>query len=444
MTTIEKIRRTVQELDKFELSEQFRESPRSTTSLVNEALLERYTNLRNDYLKSSIENEMAKQVKTFDGENFEMPELPMNAEQVEAQRLESQERLLQTARNAQNNWDQLQADFSRLQERKADLRKMLEEYEKDGDSLDLGTEEDDVVVEEEELEVQQERLLALQQRKKELLSKLHSLQEEHRAVELQSTEAEANISILSYDDEAIVEIEKDNEKLREKIDANKEMAAYFETMRLVTEELSGIRVLAVEDGNGDGVDVVLRLEILYSHQLEISLQADDYKKDCLRVASARLLTPPVITVEVGDDRAKHLELTIPMLDDLVSLAQPQPRSKALAFVIQETACRIEMITKRAEELYRLVDNESYHIEKGEPATNDYGRCDYEVVVTIVGHNVRALVCMTPDCPRVSGSVYLKDISDESNQDILEASKSTLYKRPEDLLEDVKKMLDTRK
>ena len=446
-TSIDQIRQQVQALDKYELQEPFRESPRSTATVVDGSLLERYSNMRDEYLKKSIENTVATHVTTFDGENFQYPELPVKVEVLEASQKEAQSKLQQTSRNVQSNLDQLQSDFARLRERKEDLRKMLEEFEGDGDSLDLGMGEEEQGVEEEDLEAQQERLLALQQRKKDLLGKLSRLQEEHRSVELESTENEANLSIVSCDSEAIAEIEKENQSLRETIDANKDMAGYFETMRLVTEELSGIRVLSVEEGNSEGVDCVLRLEILHSHQVEIGLEADARKKEGLRVAFAKLITPPKIQVPVSFNSTQTIELPISTLDDLVVLAQPQPRSKALAFVIQETVARIEMIRERADELCSLFAEKSVRMEKSLPASNGFGRCDHEVICSLPENNVKVLLRMTPDCPRLPGSVYLDQITGpdgEDLDDILESTRKTQHQRPVELLMDVQKNLNSQK
>ena len=415
--TIDQVRQTLQELDQFKPNEEFLEtSPRTTVSLVDGELLQRYVSLRDDYLKKEIERGVVEEAQTFDGENFSdsalrLQEVERMRENICNRRQELWRELPETAKKAQASWDQLQADYARLEQRKEDLRRMLAEYQGDGDSLDLGTDEEVESVQDEDLEAEQERLITLQNRKKELLSKIHRLQDEYREVELQNSETEANTSILSYDDETIAEIEKENDELRKKIADNEEIAGYFETMRLVTEEMSGIRVLSVDEGNAaNGVDVVMTLEILHEHQVEIGLLADKFKKNCLGVFSATLLTPPKIVMEDENDRTKTIELPIPALNDLVSLAQPLPRPKGLAFVIQETVSRIEMIQERAEELFRLISNKNYRMHHNRPATNNYGRCDHEVSFIIPEHNVKVFVLMTPDCPRVPGSVYLEKIT----------------------------------
>ena len=443
-TTIDRIRQQVSELDQYDLPENFRdETPKSKTAVVDGALLERYVNLRDDYLKKSIDNTMAKHIPTFDGENFHVPESAIDDKELEDKKQIVQSKLQQLNRDVQTNWDQLQADFSRLQERKEDLRKMLEQYEGDGASLNLENEDDEEPVEEEDLQAQQERLLALQQRKKDLLSKLHRLQEEHRDIQIASTEAEASLIVRSHDTETIAEMEKENKILLEKISANKEMSSYFETMRLVTEELSGVRILAVEEGNSEDVDVLLQLEILHSHQVEIGLQADSQHKEGLRVASARLLSPSVVQLDIPTDYAATIDLRIPDLEDLVMLAQPQPRTKALAFVIQETIARIEMTNERAEELRLIYQDESFHIEKSVSSSNSYGRCDHEVIVTLPEFDVKVLLRMTPDCPRLPGSTFLDQISGPNPDDLkptLQSSRRMKAKRPITLLRTLKKRL----
>jgi hypothetical protein len=445
IVTVESIRQQVADLDKYDLPENFREeSPRTTTSIVDGALLERYVNLRDEYLKNSIENTLVKHVPTFDGlESFHVPEPAIDAKELADKREVVQRKLQQLSGNVQTNWDQLQGDFSRLQERKEDLRKMLEEYEGDGSSLYLEADGDEEPVEEEDLQAQQDRLVALQHRKKELLAKLHKLQEDHREIELSNAEADANLSILSYDSEAIAEIEKDNEILKEKITSNEEMATYFETMRLVTEEISGVRILAVEEGITKDMDVLLRVEVLRSHQVEIGLAEDSQRKVGLRVASARLLTPPVIKVEVPTEPSTTVELPIPVLDDLVLLAQPQPRTKALAFLIQEIIARIEMIHERAQELRLIYEDEAFQIEKSSSASNSYGRCDHEVIVTLKEFDVKVLVRMTPDCPRLPGSAFLDQISGPATdelQPVLQSSRKMKAKRPITLLRTLQKRL----
>lgn len=309
-TTVNQIQETVERLDKYDLPEGFRESPRSSAAFVDSQLLNRYSVLRDHYLKNSVDNTVVAQVVTFDGESFELPELPIQVEQVAARQKQVQTELVETSRTLQSNWNHLQADYSRLQQRKEDLRRMLEEFEEDTDSLDLEPEVD-LGVDEEDLEAEQNRILDLQQRKKELLAKLHRLQEENRTAAIESTETEANLSGISCDNETIAEIEKENQTLREKIASSQEMSSYFETMRLVTEELQGIRVTSVEEGSSlNCADVALRIEMLHAHQVEIGLQADRAKKAGLRVISAKLLTPPMVKVATGDESNETISLPV--------------------------------------------------------------------------------------------------------------------------------------
>lgn len=449
-TTVDEVRATLERLDKYDLPEGFRESPRSSTTIVDSQLLHRYSVLRDDYLKKSVDNTVVAQVVTYDGENFELPELPnIKVDEVGARQKHVQNELIQTSRTLQSNWNHLHADYARLQERKEDLRRMVEEFEKDGDRLDLDLDpEVEAPVDEEELENEQNRILALQQRKKELLAKLHRLQEENCKADLDLTETETSLSGVSYDNETIAQIEKENQNLRQKIEANQEMSSYFETMRLVTEELQGISIISVEEGALlEGVDVMLRIEILHSHQVEFGLQADKNKKDGLRVVSAKLLTPSMVKVATGCKDTRYITLPIPVLTDLVTLAEHMPRTKGLAFVIEETKSRIEMIHERASELCCLVLDECFQLEKSSSASNSYGRCDHEVVCALPEYGVKALMRMTPDCPRLSGSVYLDQISGpnlDELQNILESLRKTLHKRPVDLLRELKKALETRK
>jgi hypothetical protein len=451
MVTVERIRQQVEELDKYNLPENFREgeSPRTTASIVDGALLERYINLRDDYLQKSVENTVVKHITTFDGTKFDVPEhTSIDAKELQAHKHDVQGKLQQLARQVQTNQEQLQADFARLQERKEDLRKMLEEYERDNDTNDtsfqLDTEEQDnePPVEEEDLQAEQERLLALQQRKKELLAKLHSLQEEHRNVELANTELEANLGTRSYENHVVAEIEQENKVLQETIANNQEMATYFETMRLVTEEINGLRILNVEEGLDKQVDVLMKVEILQRHCMEIGLETDAQTRG-LRVAFARLVTPSVVKVDIPTDTSSTINLPIPVMDDLVLLAQPQPRSKALAFVIQEAIARIEMIHERAEELRLIHQDPSFRIEKSSSTSNSFGRCDHEVIVYLPEFDVKVLVRMTPDCPRLAGSTFLDQISgprSDGLKPVLQTSRRMKAKRPITLLRTLKKRL----
>lgn len=456
MVTVERIRQQVADLDKYDLPENFRDStdsPRSTTAaVVDGALLERYVNLRDDYLQKSIANTVVKHVTTFDGttHNFDIPtQTSIDAKELQAHKHDVQGKLQQLSRQVQTNQEQLHADFARLQERKEDLRKMLEEYEAEEKdrSFELDEDKDDdqgeqaPAVQEEDLQAQQERLLALQQRKKELLSKLHALQEEHRSVELASTEVEANLG-KSYENEVVVEMEQENKVLQETIANNQEMATYFETMRLVTEEISGLRILSVEEGQSKQVDVLMKVEILQQHCMEIGLQADPQTRG-LRVAFARLMTPSVVKVDIPTDMSPTIDLPIPVMDDLVLLAQPQPRSKALAFVIQEAIARIEMIHERAEELRLIYQDPSFRIETSSSTSNSFGRCDHEVIVYLPEFDVKVLVRMTPDCPRLAGSTFLDQISGPKSdglKPVMQSSRRMKAKRPITLLRTLKKRL----
>lgn len=136
-----------------------------------------------------------------------------------------------------------------------------------------------------------------------------------------------------------------------------------------------------------------------------------------------------------------------MLTDLVDLANHMPRTKGLAFVIEETKSRIEMIHERAEELCRIVSDKSFLMEKSFSTSNSYGRCDHEVVCSLPEHKVRVLLRMTPDCPRLPGSVYIDQISGPNKDDlreILDSTRKSSHKRPIDLLLELKQGLESLK
>jgi hypothetical protein len=165
---------------------------------------------------------------------------------------------------------------------------------------------------------------------------------------------------------------------------------------------------------------------LEKHIVEIILEnckkvfvstAGRHNDECFRVVSARILTSTILTDTLPEDEEEFqnnpsptVSITIPPLDDLVSLAKNLEPVHDLRFVLRETLSRIRILSNRMNELATL--RTKYLTKITDPANNKvhygFGGEDQEILCSL-DSQVTVVLRLTPDCPILRGSAYIQRI-----------------------------------
>jgi hypothetical protein len=442
--------------------------------MVDAKLIQRYESLRHEYITKTIEKAVLEELVTFDGTTFERnaknnhdsehQQQQQQEEEVEELELLQQrhdhvlQNVIQAARHVHAQVVHVQTEQAVLQQRKAEIWRMVEELEKEqgqqgpgGAGIGIGAsssnQENDVSgedvdmvgfnsdgnknnndqkgdeVSEQDFAAEEACLAELQEKKVLLQAKLRLLQQETQEMEqdtknmlekselhsLQNAQlADGKLHDDDDDDDdddnriavyqqATAKLQAENEEMRQKVAENKEMISYFDGVRLVMQELGGIRLLSVEqqpppktkssttitsatENNDDTGDInnnsnnnngplVLKVQFLKRHDVEIHLEAreNETKRNSnnMRVTQARILTPTLLqgpppaaaasTTNKNNHRKMPMpivKLEIPPLDDLVQVAKSMlpDGPKGLHFLVAAILDRLETMQLRVEEL----------------------------------------------------------------------------------------------
>eukprot|EP00979_Chaetoceros_neogracilis_P017064 scaffold10175_cov268-Chaetoceros_neogracile.AAC.20 len=255
-------------------------------------------------------------------------------------------------------------------------------------------------------------------------------------------------------------LKKDSQSMRMQAQDFRDMSDYYESTKGAIEVISGIKIISVTDakpteqGSNDTVSprkssprkqfkdqmsadkeraagagtIVLKVQLLDQHIVEIALRNcangriltssnnSNGHQDSFRVVSATLVTSSVLTDTLLDseEREKNptptVSVTIPPLDDLVSLATNLDPMQDLMFVLREALARIRILSARMNELALL--RQKYLTKITDSAKNKiqygFGGEDQEIFCSL-GSQVTVVLRLTNDCPILKGSVYIQRI-----------------------------------
>lgn len=425
MTDLREIRNALQELDNVDLP---------VPVNLDESLLVRYEKSRNEYLQRRIRQAVASRIATFDGNKFDDVSGP-SPEEMKSLENRKEDVLKQVTRNAQQideKMQQLLVKNKSLQVRKENVERMLDEMEKSGHKLDESLVDD---VDEAEMDKQEQKLMTLELRKHELEIKLGTLQKESMAIEKANQQNKLQLQaqgVTSIDVQSVSSMQQENDKLRSQLSSAEEIKSFYDNLGLVMEELGGISVVKVDQSSDE---MVLHVKLLHDHDVQIILKAN--KKNVLRVTKARFINS---TLVLGPN---NVQMEIPALDDLVRIAESIPgQGDDLRFVLQESIARITAIKARVQELAVLQTEVLTKIEKSYSYANTFGGEDQDVVCSL-NEQITVVLRLTPDCPRVKGSVYIDQIvglggwSVKHLEEMKENLNQQLFSSPVELIRAVK-------
>jgi len=389
MSTLkQQLHERLEQLQAYQLPDKFTQSACGEgAASVSDDILERYQRARNTYLQKRTQQVFYEHLATFSGDGVEFPDLPTEEakQQLKDRRLMTQQSLKETAVAVNKKFVAMIQSYESLVDKRQDLIQQVQDMTQEATVEDEEDGEDEPL-EEEELLAQEQRLANLRLRRAELQAELDQIRTETE--QKQQLLSKQPVRVLSPT--TVIAIQQNKAKITEL----QEMQEWYDTMRGVLEELSGMKILAV-DTAGEQNLVTMKVLLLDSHQVMITLQSDG--RDALLVVSARFITSTKVSV---DDT---LEWNIPSLEDLVQVSSSLGPVEDLRFVLRETMARIRIHQARVQEFTTL--RKLYLTKIGK--LPDGGQ-DQEIVCSLQ-EGITVVLRLSPDCPLVLGSVTVDQL-----------------------------------
>mmetsp|Transcript_15049 Transcript_15049/g.23122 ORF Transcript_15049/g.23122 Transcript_15049/m.23122 type:complete len:496 (+) Transcript_15049:186-1673(+) len=433
-SSYKELRSTLHQLEEYELSENLKSSFCSSSSAVNYSQTDkkialRYQAARDEYLRRRTCQAFYEHLAHFDGASVGMPKAPTAEEQnqLKGMQEDARESLEKTIASVNQKCQLLQTKYDTFLHRRDVVGKTLLELEKsefstlDGlDDLDKENKNNQAIedfVNEDDLSAVEEECAGLVRRRSELEIELSQLRHNSELKKKRLKETTSKLDIIRRSKDAPTQlvtegnIEKfkvETGQIRKKVEKFKEMSAWYECLRSVMEELTGVKLLSVTNGQTPN-NILLKLQLLGLHEVEIILVQQQRGQKCsnLRVQNARFLTSASVFSAASKEH-KTLQLSIPELDDLVRVCSSMAPAEDLRFLIRETTSRISAVTARVTELTLLRSKFVAKIGKIQASKKSFGGEDQEVVCSI-NKGITVVLRLTPDCPNVAGSVYIDQI-----------------------------------
>lgn len=454
-TTIADLRSALERLQAYQLPESLQ-----TTADISEQgnnIDERYEKARDEYLQKRFQQVFYEHLSTFDGHSVPLPDVPSEEECLELQEEHraAQAELKATAARVFEKHQALQSKYDTFVSRREEIARMIADIEEsDVDSDDEDKENDDGNdddVKEQDLVAAEQKCLALAKRKNELLLQIErrkadltlqekNLEETNRSLTELRT---ANVDAPDVTLDNLADIEAETDEMERSAKKFEEIRDWNDAMRLIIEEMTGIKILSVRNAEG-GKTILLLLQLLESHKLEIRLEPDPRRPNNLRIQDAKFLTSTIIR---GDsfDKTTRVELRIPDVDDLVRLCFTMGPVEDLRFLLRETVARISAIVARVHELTALRQKYLTKIGVLRHSGNSFGGEDQEIVCSI-NEGVTVVLRLTPDCPIGNGSVFVDQIvgvggwDSEILEDLKERLNDDFHRSPVKLMDSLKEEL----
>jgi hypothetical protein len=446
-TNLSELRSTLARLESYELPESLQSS---TDALIDkENIEERYEKARDEYLRKRYHQVFYEHLSTFDGHSVPFPDVPSEEEvcQLRQSHVEAQHKLEETARRVYENYQVLQSKYETFVRRREETARMIADMEESVFDED-DKENEDIDVNEQDLVAEEQKCMALAKRKNELLLQLTRKKADLANKEKKLTETTAALEVIRNTNlhlpivthENLADFEAETDAMERQVAKYNDIADWYNGMRVVTEELTGVKIMSVTNAE-NAKDILLTVQLLGAHQLEIRLRPDPRRQSNLRVQSTTFLTPTLIKAPWVENTSP-LELRIPDMDDLIRLGGNMGPIEDLRFLLREAVARISVTIARVDELAVLRQKYLTKVGVLHHSGHSFGGEDQEVVCSM-NEGVTVVVRLTPDCPIVNGSVYVDQIVGVSgwDQELLEDLKENLnevrHRGPVKLMEALK-------
>jgi hypothetical protein len=349
---VDKLKNLETELEFFS---QWQSSPSSSPRGVvdHSALMQRYHTAKQSYLQRRLEGFLVAQLETYDEnkpQHFDFPEVESEGEHNQA--LAS---LQTTVQGIQTQVSQLRDTYQTICTKREELEQMIQDLQEDDNmQVDTTAEEEEekdekLPVAEVDMALEQERMDELQRTKRRLQEKLQTIRKERDKLQQQGRHNQNDILLLQQKTEG-----QDKQQLEQKIQELKEMKLFYDSLREVLEELGGVKILEVKE---DAKTHHLNLHILLYEQFQVQIELEVYRKNALKLVTAKWISNPVVHANVNDDdddNSGSLSLAMSSLDDLVQVAKTNlAPPHDVRFVVRESLARIRIQKDRVNDLALL-------------------------------------------------------------------------------------------
>jgi hypothetical protein len=390
-------------------------------STVDTNLLHQYKAARDAYLLRKVQLQLIdRATTTFDGSTGTFASVPVpSAEEQQAlreQQTATIESIAQKAGDYQRRLLELQAKHEYFQTRNQEFEQLMEENaqgDDQDDSDDEGSFDGTDDVDTAELAAQNAKFVHLQNRLADLEVQLRTVQQQNDAVvqRIQKKTLELNgkenvVQGLMRNPAALEELKQENASIEAEVDKFNEIHYFYENLRVIMEELSGIRILGISAALKETTaDTLMKVQLLNKYVLEIAL-ATVHSSNSVDVVSAKFVSDNTLLIGPESDNAPKVQLQIPNVDDLVELSgklQFERQADKVRFLLRETLARCTATHERVQELSQLQSTVVTNIGKYTSTK------DQEVVCSLNHEQMTAVLRLTPDCPLVAGSVYVDQL-----------------------------------
>ena len=443
-TNLSELRSTLERLQAYEAPESLEICTDVVEVVEKENIAERYEKARDDYLNKRVQQVFYEHLSnhngTFDGQSVPVPDVPSEEEQYDLQQMhqEAQAKLDATAKSVYERHQALQSKHDTFVHRREEIARMIKDME---DSVfdvkqnedDNASDDDDDDVDEQDLVANEQNCVALAKRRGELTLQLTRKRAEINNKEKKLEQTTSALAEIHKDTDApmvtadnLEEFEAETQEMQRQVNKYTEISEWYDGMRVVMEELMGITILSVNNAD-DGKAILLTVQLLGAHQIEIRLKPDLRRQNNLRVQRTKFITSTVVrSPSVDKSKQSPVELHIPGMEDLVRLCSNMGPIEDLKFLLREAMGRIRAIVARVDELSVLRQKYLTKIGMLHHSGHSFGGEDQEIVCSI-NEGVTVVLRLTPDCPIASGGVYVDQIVGVGgwDQQILEDLKETL-------------------
>jgi myosin heavy subunit len=439
LSKLSQLKATMESLESYELPERFASTTMEQDD-ENAETVHRYKRARDEYIHRRMLQVFYDHVSCLEGGEFDFPQLPSLEEQAElqARQQQVQDELRQTAQHVHASNQELLQKYTAFCARRQELANMIQDLEQEHstslDEIMQDNDDDEDDVDPEAFTYQGQHLADTTQRKAELEMELARIRHEKQVAlqglqetkkQVEELEAKRG-AIRSVSPETIEQLESETATMRKKVEELQEMSEWYGGLCQVMEEIGGIKLLGVEQGQEENDHLVANVQLLGSHKIQVTLSS---RGSAFYVESAKFITPTLIKSSEKHSESS-VQMNIPALEDLVRLAKNMGSVNDLRFLLAESMGRIRTITARVNELALLRTKFLTKIGTLQSSLYTFGGADQQVVCSL-NEGITAVLRLSPDCPMINGSVFMDQLVGVGGWDleILEKIKDRVNAQP---------------
>jgi hypothetical protein len=380
------------------LEDQFRDaawnndaSPRAIADFQT-SILERYKRSKAIYIQRRVEQLVAQQIPTFDPctNTFKHPEGPENVndedsdddKELNNRREKALATLESTVQNINSKINYMRDSYQAVCSRRKELVKMVEDLKGNATTTSPGGKEnindEPTNATDEDIVREQKRLEELQKKKRQLQERLDVMRKEKSERENRLLSGRSELEKLKKEEAELLQSGKDMSYFHKKIEELKEMKDFYDNVRVILEELGGVKIVEVRE---DRDSQHLHLTLLMYEEYKVGVELEVFRQSSLRLFNARWISDPVVKAVSSRDRPDSFSMTMNPLDDLVQIAKTSmgpPHD--VRFIIREVCARIRIMKHHVDDLALLRDRHGVLMTVD---TNDRILCSFNDGIVIM-------------------------------------------------------------